>query len=242
MTLVFVRRHWQKLVMVAFWLSLIGAYWGYAAHNHLKPIAVVRHLIFVMGHSAWGPLWFLAAFSIQPLVFFPSGLLSGAAGYVWGPAWGTIWSLAGHGLSALVAYFLGRYLGQDLLGATSLGRAIERYTESLRENSFQSVLFLRLIFLPYEQISVLCGFLDVKLPTFLLATALGSLPGVVAATLLGSSIQGDFSGSAFHLNPWVLGASALTALVSIGLWRVLSLREARRRCSKVVCPSEDGEA
>jgi uncharacterized membrane protein YdjX (TVP38/TMEM64 family) len=236
----FIRRHWPKLVLLAFWLALIGAYWGYAAHYHLRPLGVVRRLIDVMEHGVGGALLYLAVFALQPLVFFPSGLLSGAAGFVWGPVLGTVLAIIGHCLSAVVAYTLGRYVGRDLLDATPLGQAIEKYTESLRQNSFQSVLFVRLIFLPFEQVSMFCGFLSVPVLTFLAATVLGSVPGVVAVVLLGSSAQGDFRDGFLHLNPWAVAASVGTGLVSLGLWRFLTVRQARRRREHEVC--EDGEA
>ncbi len=239
MNMTFVRRHWLKLVIALFWLALMAAYWAFAAHSHLRPLALVRRLIELL-REVWGPPLFLAVFAIQPLVFFPSGLLTGAAGYVWGPFWGFVLAIGGHCLSALVAYLLGRHVGRDLLDATPLGQAIEKYTESLRRNSFQSVVFMRLIFLPYEQISMLCGFLDVPWPTFLAATALGSTPGVVALVLLGSSITGTFHSGFLHLNPWVLGASVATVLASLALWRFLTVRQARQRCLQDAC--DDGEA
>ena len=55
------------------------------------------------------------------------------------------------------------------------------------------------------------------------ATALGALPGTLAFTLFGASIE-RFDGGIPSLNSWVLVASVALFLVSLGLSRLIKRR------------------
>ncbi len=59
----------------------------------------------------------------------------------------------------------------------------------MRDNSFETVLIMRLLFLPYDLVNYASGILRLRWLPFLLATALGSLPGTVSFVLLGASID-----------------------------------------------------
>ena len=48
---------------------------------------------------------------------------------------------------------------------------------------------MRLLFLPFDLVNYGCGALGVQRRPFLLATALGSLPGTVSFVLLGASLD-----------------------------------------------------
>ena len=48
---------------------------------------------------------------------------------------------------------------------------------------------MRLLFLPYDLVNYVCGALRITWSSFLLATALGSLPGTVSFVLLGASLE-----------------------------------------------------
>lgn len=47
-------------------------------------------------------------------------------------------------------------------------------------NSFETVLIMRFIFLPYDLVNYLAGILRIDLKAFILATLLGSIPGTIA--------------------------------------------------------------
>ncbi|KNC86283.1 hypothetical protein SARC_01545 [Sphaeroforma arctica JP610] len=72
-------------------------------------------------------------------------------------------------------------------GGDSSTSTIHKYTHRLRQNAFETVLIMRLIFLPFDLVSYLAGFLRVGLWPFILATAIGILPGALSFILLGAS-------------------------------------------------------
>lgn len=192
--------------MLFVWCGLLGGGYWYAWRYDLTPLEAVQRLVDSMTSSALGPLIYLVFYAARPLVLFPASLLTVAAGFVFGPVLGTLLVVLGSNLSASVAYVVGRYFGGRLLDTERAAGVVRRYAQWLRENSFESVLLMRLVYAPYDLVNYLAGSLKVRWTPFILATALGSLPGTVSFVLFGASIEGDFIGKTPRLHPWILGA------------------------------------
>lgn len=225
----FLRRHAQKLAALLFWVVLLGGYQLYAWRNGLSPLEAVGVLIDSVGSSMVGALIFLAVYAARPLVLFPASILTIAAGFLFGPVLGVILTLIGSNASATVAYLVGRFFGKGLLdsGEGSGEGFVGRYAERLRNNSFETVLTMRFIFLPYDLVNYLAGFLKINWVPFILATALGSIPGTVAFVLFGASFEMDFAAGSMGLDWRVLAASAVIFVVSIAISRFFKRRERR---------------
>jgi len=84
---------------------------------------------------------------------------------------------------------------------------------------------MRLIFLPYDFVNYLAGFLRIDLRAFLFATILGSIPGTIAFVLFGASIEGEFDGTLPEFDSRVLIASAVIFVISLGISRYMKRRE-----------------
>ncbi len=222
----------QKWVVLACWLLAFAAYQWYAWQHDLSPLDVVRRLIDVFSAGFYGPLVFILIYVLRPLLLFPATLLTIAAGFVFGPILGVVLITIGSNASALLAYAIGRFFGQGFLGEGKSGGIVQRYTVRMRDHSFETVFIMRLLFLPYDLVNYLAGFLRIRWLPFIVATALGALPGTLAFTLFGASI-GAFDGGSPALNPRVLAASVAIFLASLGLSRLVKRRSADRR---------DGEA
>ena len=215
----------QKWAALAFWVLAFAAYQWYAWQNDLSPLDVVQRLIDFFSASFYGPLLFILIYTLRPLLLFPATLLTIAAGFVFGPILGVVLIVIGSNASAMLAYVVGRFFGQGLLSEGQAGGIVQRYTTRLRENSFETVFLLRLLFVPYDLVNYLAGFLRIRWVPFIVATALGALPGTLAFTLFGASIE-RFDGGIPSINPWVLVASVALFLVSLGLSRLIKRRGA----------------
>ncbi len=86
-------------------------------------------------------------------------------------------------LSAMVAYTIGRFFGAGILDQSASSGVLQSYADRMRRNSFETVLIMRFIFLPYDLVSYFSGFLRIRWQGFLLATALGSIPHRRAAAV-----------------------------------------------------------
>ena len=213
-----------KLTALTFWAALILGYYWYATVNQLSPLEAVQALLDFFAGSLWGPLIYILAYAIRPLILFPSTLLTLAGGFVFGPLLGVLYTIVASNISSTIAFFVGRYFGEGLFKDDGSEGLPQRYARRMRENSFVTVMIMRFIFLPYDAVSYLAGFLRIHYWPFILATALGSIPGTLAFIGFGASIE-RFDGSIPKLNPVTLGFSIAIFIVSIMLSRIFKKRE-----------------
>lgn len=218
----------QKVVVVIIWLALVGSFIGYTLAMEQSLTTTLRDLVHWL-ESPVGPLVYVALYSLSSLMFFSSVVLALLGGAIWGPVYGTIYTIIGTNISATLAYVLGATLGHGMLNAPASTSPIARYVQRLRGNVFETVLMMRLVYVPYDLVNYLAGLLRVDYRAFILATLLGSLPGIVTFVLAGSSIklmdilEGNIHQAVF--NPWTLEASLVLFIASLVLSRWLKQRE-----------------
>jgi uncharacterized membrane protein YdjX (TVP38/TMEM64 family) len=228
----FFARHWQKLLAAAIWFALAGSFLVYSLITGSSPTDTLGALLELL-RSPFGPLLYILIYTLRPLAFFSAIVVTLLGGAIWGPVWGTLFVVIGSNLSATLAYTFGRVFGQGVLpegdGATT--GIVGRYAERLRANAFTTVLVMRLVYLPYDLVNYLCGFLRVPYRPFILASILGSLPGTLTFVLAGASLSIDdiFAGQfdIAALNPWTLGLSLVLFVAGLMISRLLRQKEAR---------------
>lgn len=223
----FWQRHWTKGIALILWLAVLGVYYWYTRQNNLTLAASANHLAGLLTDSLFGPLLYMIIYAIRPLLFFPATVLTLLGGFLFGPI-GILYTIVGSNASAMVTFGIGWFFGQDILDEEGTG-VIQRYTRRMRENSFETVLIMRLIFLPYDLVNYASGFLKINWRAFLAATAIGSVPGTVSFVLFGASfgtLDELLSGNV-RLNPTTVIASVAIIGVSFALSRYLKKREAR---------------
>lgn len=227
----FFSRHGQKLVALAIWIGLIVAFTWYTRTNDLTLTEGVLRIINLMQTSAYGPLIYIILYALRPLTLFSSVLLTVAGGFVFGPAWGIFYTVIAANISATVAYVVGRYFGKGMLDGLNSDGFVQRWTTRMRENSFITVLIMRFIFLPYDLVNYLAGFLRIAYLPFILATIIGSIPGTIAFVLLGAAAspaeieQFFLTGDIPSLDGRVLAISFAMFAVSLVLSYIFKRRE-----------------
>lgn len=218
------QEHAQKIGALFFWVLLIVFYQWYANRNGLSPLEVAQRMLDFLKDGFWGPLIYIVLYAVRPLIIFPSTILTLAGGFVFGPVLGVLYTIIASNISSTIAFFVGHYFGEGIFKDDGSENPIQRYARRMRENSFETVMIMRFIFLPYDAVSYLAGFLRIKYLPFILATALGSIPGTIAFIGFGASIE-TFDGALPKLNPVTLGFSVAIFIVSIALSRIFKKRE-----------------
>lgn len=181
-------RHWLKLSIFSLWILIIGLYWR-AASDAAPTLEDKIHLVadwFLV--AGWGPILFFLCFSLQPLVFFPSFIMSILAGLLYGPIWGMVFSVLGLNSAASVTYFTARFLGEDTIQAIKSNRWVQRYFDQLQSRTFETLLTLHLLYVPFDLLNYLAGFMRLNWRTFAAATAIGTIPSGLAYVLFGNSL------------------------------------------------------
>lgn len=235
----FFQRHWQKLVAFGLWIVLAAAFTWYVNSTGKGLAGSVLDLIYLMQVSAFGPLIYILVYALRPLTLFSALLLTVSGGFLFGPVWGVVYTVIGANLSATIAYFIGRYFGNGTLDTKGSDGTIQRYANRMRDNSFETILIMRFIFLPYDLINYLAGFLRIHYGAFILATILGSIPGTISFVLLGASASASdiealfLNGEIPSLDWRVLAASVIIFVVSLALSQYFKRREKKAPANDV---------
>lgn len=216
---------YQKLAGLLIWVAVFGAYFIYKQSNGLTFADTFRQLISLLT-SPIGPLVYIVIYALRPILFFPAVPLTVVGGAIFG-LWGILWTVIGANISAMTAYGIGRFFGQGLIGGESDSGLVARYSQRMRDNSFNTVFLMRLAFLPYDLVNYLSGFLRINWLAFLTATALGSIAGTISFVLIGAatSIEEALEGN-FTLDWKPIAISVVIFGISMIISRMVKSREA----------------
>lgn len=162
----------------------------------------------------WAPVLVFLAYTPASFVMFPRPLITMASVVIFGAWWGAAVSLSGILFAAFVGYMLGRLLDRDTVRRYT-GPRMERITHFLQRRGLIAMTVVRLLpVAPFQVVSALAGAVRVKLRDFLIGTALGMLPGLLVATVLGDQIVDALRANG-RANAWIAGGAVLL-LVGIG--------------------------
>ena len=227
----FLDRHRQKLVAAMIWLAMAGSFLGYSLVTNKSATETLQDVVNLLRTPA-GPFLYILIYTLRPLAFFSAVIVTLLGGAIWGPLWGTLFVVIGSNISATLAYAFGRAFGQGMLSDDTTGTTsgvVRRYAERLRANAFTTVLVMRLIYLPYDMVNYLAGFLRIPYRPYMLASILGSLPGTLTFVLAGASLPIDdiFAGRLriTAINPWTLALSVVLFVAGLAISRLLRRRE-----------------
>jgi uncharacterized membrane protein YdjX (TVP38/TMEM64 family) len=204
-------RHW---LVLGLWIVLFVAFWVYVQRSDQSATEILTLWLESLSKSPSSFLLLLVIYLVRPILLLPITLLTVFAGFLYGALWGTFYALLASLLSSSLAYLIGRFLSGDKI------RLQTQWMNKLRERSFETVLTSRLIFLPGDLVNYACGFLKISFSAFLLATALGGLPGLLVGVFAGASLE-TFSADGFKLNPWYIVVSLLLLVLSLGVSSLL---------------------
>ncbi|WP_037672443.1 TVP38/TMEM64 family protein [Streptomyces griseus] len=160
---------------------------------------------------------FAAAYGLCTVAFVPRPLLNLAGGALFGSQLGLGAALTGTVLGAGLAFGLGRILGQDALRPLLRGRWLKAADGQLSRHGFRSMLVARLFpGVPFWAANYCAAVSRMNWPSFLLATALGSIPNTAAYVVAGARAATPTS-PAFLI---AMACIALPALVgAVVAWR-----------------------
>lgn len=210
------------------WLAIVMVARQYMVSNGISVQELVNDVRLTLVDHWYGPLLYILLYLLRPLVFLPASWITLLAGSVFGLWAGFVLALIAGTLSALFPYALGRWFNRGTSQATNpTDNRVARFADGLRKRPFQSVLLMRLLFLPYDVVSLFAGSLRIPMIAFFPATALGNVGGALAYVGVGASIEGDITAGDIRFDPAILLLSVVLFAVSAVVSRVLRRREAR---------------
>ena len=150
-------------------------------------------------------------------IVLPIMALQIGTGAIFPPATAILINLIGLFVSATVSFYLGKIGGKEYMErVTAKYERADDLKSLYSDNEFFSSYLLRVIrILPMDIVSMFLGSLGVNYKDYLLGSVAGMLPGMLAATVMGTSIE-DPSSPAFVLST---AATVAITVVSIAIYR-----------------------
>lgn len=218
----------QKLVLLVLAVAAIALFFVFDLGRFLTLAALkANHQALVEyyhDHRLLTVAGFMALYVVQTALSLPgAAILSLAAGALFGAAAGTVYAVAAATIGATLAFLVTRYL----LRAAVLGRfgpRLEGINRELEARGFNYLLFLRLVpVFPFFLINLGAGLTRLPLKTFVLATAVGIIPGGFVYVNAGASLA-TVDSLAAVASPRVLLSFALLGLFALvpvfyGRWK-----------------------
>ncbi len=186
-----------------------------------KEITAESLLNFAPEEPLFAAIFLLLLYAFKSLtVFFPIIILNVLGGFLFEPDHALIINSIGVLVELTIPYWIGRASGTGF--ANKLCKRHPKLTEIIGEgsdNNFFMSFFLRVIScLPGDAVSMYFGARKVPFGTCLLGSFLGTLPGMITATLLGMNIT-DPSSTMFWVSIGLtIGVSVISFLIYF-LWR-----------------------
>src|SRR5206468_3631838 len=123
------------------------------------------------------------AYVLAGLLVVPVMLVITVTGIVFGPLVGGIYALAGAMLSGIVTYTIGRKLGRETVRRVA-GKRLNAITRGLAKRGLLTMILVRVVpVAPFSIVNVVAGASHIGWRDFIVGTALGMLPGIIATVV-----------------------------------------------------------
>jgi uncharacterized membrane protein YdjX (TVP38/TMEM64 family) len=192
---------WRRFLPFAFILAILGFAFAMGWHKYLSFDTLRDQRAALTGFVAAQP-WLAALLFVLVYAAFTLGMIPGAIWLTMGG--GFLFGLAGGAALTIIGATVGA-TGLFLAARTALGEGLRRragpFLDKLRagfqESPFSYMLFLRfnpIVVFPIANIAP--ALLGARLPSFVITTMIGIVPGVLAYTWIGSGLGAAFDAGA----------------------------------------------
>lgn len=181
------------------------------------------------------PAIVIAAFVVAGMLMVPITVLIAVAGVVFGPVNGGLYATAGVGLSALLGFGLGHWLGHDAL-RDMLGPRINNLSRRFAQRGIAAMAVVRLLpIAPFTVVNVVAGASHLGLRDYLLGTLIGMSPGIALTVVFSHNLAEAIRHPSLQTVLILVGVTAALMLMAFGLQKLLKPRVGKK--SKSSAPS-----
>jgi uncharacterized membrane protein YdjX (TVP38/TMEM64 family) len=206
-----------KIVVALLFLSAIGAFFIFDLKTYLSLETLKANrdglLVFTQDHYVPAVALFILVYILQTSFSLPGAtIMTLAGGFLFGSLWGPLYVNIGATTGATLAFLAARYLFHQWV-ERKFGDRLGPIQDGFAKNAFSYLLTLRLIpFFPFFLVNLLSGLTRVKVSTYIVATAVGIIPGSVVYTFAGRQL-GTINALSELVSPRLLLAFSLLGLL-----------------------------
>lgn len=223
----YLKTHALRILTIIFWVSLVGSYFYYKEFHQLSNEQIMR-AIYSFLKREWAFWWvvFVLIYTLRAVIFFPSSLLIILSPSLFGLPMAIFYSILWENFSASFGYLLWKLFGRNILSESFLDK-FAYLKKKMREDSFLTLLSLRLIFTPFDPLSYISWFFKAEYSWYLWWTLLGTIPSVLIFIFAWAGIRNieSFKLKDLEMDEKYLFLSILTILLSLILVYVLRKRK-----------------
>lgn len=172
-------------------------------------------LSFTETHTALAAALFVLTYVAVTGLSLPGAvILTLAGGFLFGAVWGMLFVNLGATTGATLAFLASRYLLRDWV-ERKFGKWLGPVQQGFTSNAFSYLLTLRLIPLfPFFVVNLVSGLTRMNVGTYVLATALGIIPGSFVYAYAGRQL-GTINSLKDIASPGVIGAFVLLGILAL---------------------------
>ncbi len=181
--------NFKRLILLIAILLLGAALWKYTPLAKYVTPEYLQHISRYLASTKAPVLTMTAAFVAASLILFPVTVMVLITSLTLPPLQSIIAGILGVALSSCTGYLIGWLLGPERV-EIFLGPHYTKVKARVQRNVFWSVVILRHLPLgPFTMVNIILGSMHLNIIRFVLANAFSLLPGIAAATFVGSSIR-----------------------------------------------------
>ena len=224
----------KRYLPVAVLVALIAAAYAFGLHRYLTLDALRDNraalAAFVQSNYALAALAYMALYIVVVALSLPAGaVLTLAGGLLFGVPWGIVFTVIGATLGATALFLIARTAFGDTLRARA-GPFLAKMADGFSKDAFNYLLFLRLVpAFPFFAVNLAPALLGMKLWPYVVATAIGILPGTSVFSAFGAGLGEVFDRGGEVSLKSVLSPTLIAALVGMGLLSLLPIAIRRFR-------------
>ncbi|HYX04917.1 MAG TPA: TVP38/TMEM64 family protein [Reyranella sp.] len=184
---------WRRLIPVAILLLGLALFLLLGLERYFSFEMLSRNhaalTVWVGQHEALSALIYVLAYALIVAFSLPIALVATPlGGFLFGIWLGTVLSVTGATLGSIAVFLAARTAFYDLFHARA-GRGLARLEDGFRRDSFNYLLFLRLVpVFPFWLVNIVPALLGMRLGPYALATFLGIIPGAVVYSSVGAGL------------------------------------------------------
>jgi uncharacterized membrane protein YdjX (TVP38/TMEM64 family) len=188
-----VRRFLPAVVIIA----LIVLAFGLGLHREVSFETLIRNRAaidhFILQHRVAAIAGYIAVYIAVVSLSLPGGaILTVIGGFLFGAVVGSIAAALGALAGATIIFLIARSAVGEFLTRRA-GPLAAKLAEGFRADAFSYLLFLRLVPFPFWLVNLAPALFDVRLSTYVAATAIGILPATVIISVLGAGLDSVFA-------------------------------------------------
>lgn len=215
---------WGKIVAMAMVLAALTALWQLTPLSQLLDADRITVWAEEFADQWWGPLVTVLAYTPAVITMFPRSPITLFAVIAFGPWLGFLYAMLGAELAAGLTFMAGKQLDRNTVRRIA-GARLNDMIQVLRRRGLLAITALRLVPLaPFSVESAVAGAVGVNAWHFMLGSAIGILPGVLASTIFGDQLHDALKDPA-TINYWLLAAVIVVmaaATLAVRRWLMLS--------------------